>query len=117
MATSYKLERPDTNTPKLYETEGLGENAIVRSHYFVPGTGIDWYVIEYDSESDICFCWAEIIPGYGEYGYTYMKEMEELDIEVPLVSASKTTMLKVKIELDRHWNPRPIGEVLKHRTL
>jgi hypothetical protein len=117
MATSYKLERPDDKTPKLYETEGLGDSALVQSHYFVPGTGIDWYVIEYDAESDICFGWAEIVPGFGEYGYTYMKEMEDLDLEVPLVTSSETSMLKVKIERDKHWTPQAIGEVLRLRGL
>ena len=117
MATTYKLDRPDHQTPKLYETEGQGDNAVVQSHYFVPGTGVDWYVIEYDVESDICFCWTEIIPGFGEFGYTYMKEMEDLDLDVPLVSASETKMLKVKIERDKHWTPQAIGEVLRLRGL
>jgi hypothetical protein len=117
MATTYKLDRPDHLTPKLYETEDQGEGALVQSHYFIPGTGIDWYVIEYDPESDICFCWTELIPTMGEFGYTYMKEMEDLEITVPLISASKTTMLKVIVEHDKHWNPKPIGEVLRLRGL
>lgn len=78
MATTYKLDRPDHQTSKLYETEGQGESALVQSHYFIQGTGIDWYVFEYDAESDICFCWTEIIPDMGEYGNSYMKEMENL---------------------------------------
>jgi len=117
MATSYKLDRPVESTPKLYETEEQGDKAIVQEHYFIPGTGIDWYVIEYDAESDICYCWSEVIPPHGEYGYTYMKEMEDLDLEVPLVSSSETLMLKVKVERDRHWKPLPIGEVLRLRGL
>ena len=117
MATTYKLERPDHKTPKFYETEEQGDSALVQSHYFIPGTGIDWYVIEYDPESDICFCWAVLIPSCGEFGYTYMKEMEDLRIDVPLISSSKTTMLNVVVELDKHWNPLPIREVLRLRGL
>jgi len=29
MATTYKLERPDHKTPKLYETEEQGDSALV----------------------------------------------------------------------------------------
>jgi len=43
--------------------------------------------------------------------------MEDLEITVPLISASKTTMLKVIVEHDKHWNPKPIGEVLRLRGL
>ncbi|MEL7435305.1 MAG: hypothetical protein AAFN11_15260, partial [Chloroflexota bacterium] len=40
--------------PELYDTEELGDDAIVHVKFFTPWTFWTWYVIEYDGR-DLCF--------------------------------------------------------------
>jgi hypothetical protein len=116
MATTYNLTRPGKETPNLYATEGLGDKSIVQCHYFLPGTSIDWYVLEYDPESDICFSWAEIFPDCGEYGYTKVSELEQMEVRVPIRFDNEIKMITARIELDSNWVPKTIEEVLENRT-
>jgi hypothetical protein len=37
-----------------------------------------WLLIEKDTQSSICFCWAELFHDSGELGYCDLSEMEQL---------------------------------------
>lgn len=117
MNDAHTLRRPPKHTPSLYSQEELGENALSFAHYFLPGSGADWYITEYNPAEDIAFGWAEIIPGCGEWGYVSISELEQLS--VPLVIDLGGEKLKskyeLKVELDLHWNVRPMREVLANR--
>ena len=84
--------------PKTYETDGQGKKAIVSLHYFV--SGCDWWIVEKDSDPDDAgqlqvFGYADL--GYGaEAGY----------ISIPEI-------LENGGELDFHWTPKTVQDVLK----
>jgi hypothetical protein len=118
MNNTHTLSRPAESTPLLREQDELGENALVYAHYFLPGTGADWYVTEYDPIEDIIFGWAEVVPECGEWGYTSMSELEQISLPMKIrvgneILISKYTM---KVELDLHWNVRTMREVLAERN-
>ena len=117
MNDTHTLRRPPKQTPTLYSQDGLGENALAFAHYFLPGSGADWYITEYNPAEDIAFGWAEIVPGCGEWGYISIAELEE--ISLPLVIDLGGEKLKSKylmrVELDLYWNVRPMREVLANR--
>lgn len=117
MNKAHTLRRPPKQTPVLYAQEGLGDRAMVYAHYFLPGTGADWYVTEYDPEEDIIFGWAELIPGCGEWGYTSVAEIERLTLRVPMMdlSGGQKFHLPSAVELDRHWEVRTMREALANR--
>ena len=85
MSQKYTLERPSAETPKIYEQDGQTskDDLVVYEHYFISGTSADWFVIEYDRERDEIFCFAELIRGFGELGYTSMKELDDLVVHIP----------------------------------
>ena len=117
MLEGRKLPRPPIHTPKLYEQDSLGNHAIVYAHYFVPGTAQDWYVTEFDSEKDLIFGWAELIPGFGEFGYSDLSEIESISTSVTLRinGHANVITLPVVVEYDSHWKEITIGEVLSSR--
>ena len=117
MNKARSLQRPPIHTPKLYEQETAGKDAIVYAHYFFPGTKIDWYVLEFDEESDVIFGWAEILPDCGEYGYTHLAEIEEVkrQVEIRINGQSTGMSFSVGVEYDLYWQEKSIGEVLSNR--
>lgn len=116
--TTHTLKRPPAQTPRRYQTEGnkSAYDTLVSAHYFLPGTCCDWYVLEYEPEDDEIFCWAEIVPGCGEFGNSSLREMEELVINVPLIIGEKRTQVPCRVELDEHWTVRPLDAVLAERA-
>lgn len=111
-----QLRRPPKDTPELYAQESLNEDAIVHAHYFLPGIGADWYVTEYDAEQDLIFGWAEVIPGFGEWGYTSLSELEDVEIKVPVIIEDQNPFhFFVNVELDLNWTKRTMRDVLANR--
>lgn len=79
--------------PKVYETDGQGDEAIVHLHYFRGGS--DYHIIEKDTtdEQIQAFGLCDLGMGYPELGYAPIREMIELGFE-----------------LDLHWTPKPLKE-------
>lgn len=65
--------------PALYSQDGQGYDALVWERYYLAGHPAVWFVTEYDPKHDEVFGWAEIIPGFGELGYTNLAELEIVD--------------------------------------
>ncbi|MCX5206108.1 DUF2958 domain-containing protein [Streptomyces sp. NBC_00237] len=66
--------------PPLYGTENTStSDTVVHLHYSVGRC--DWYIAEVDPESLTAFGWAEVTPGCGEWGYSSLTEMEELNAQ------------------------------------
>lgn len=85
--------------PTTYETNGLGDNAVVQLHYFKNRS--DWYVTEKDPDPD----------GEGQtqaYGYTVLHgDLSYAEFGyVNLVE-----LIRLGVELDLHWQPRTLAEV------
>lgn len=110
MTSTYTLRRP-IKAPELYTTEYQDKTCVLAyEHYFVGSA--DWFVLEYDPIKDICFGFARIIKGCGEYGYFSMKELESLRIKTPIVIGDIKTSFHALVEHDKYWNPKPISEVI-----
>jgi hypothetical protein len=80
--------------PKVYEQDGLGEQAIVYLHYFIGGC--DWFITEKDSEREQhqAFGWANLgDDDCAELGYISL-------IEITAAGA----------ELDFNFKPRSLAE-------
>lgn len=115
--TSHTMERPATTTPPIYSTEDIpSDEKIVYEHYFIPGTNVDYFVLEYDETNDEIFCFAELIQGCGELGYSSLKEMEQVKVSVPVRIEGITLYMEVGIERDAHWSPIPLGKALELRS-
>lgn len=113
---TYILERPRNSTPKFYSTEEISsEHKIVYERYFMPGTDIDYFVLEYCKDDDIIFCWAELVSGCGELGYSSLKEMERVYKTVAITTPYGSLFLIVHIERDQNWTPITLGEALENR--
>ena len=117
MNTKYKLSRPPKETPALYEQENCGESAVVYAHYFLPGTGADWYVTEYCPERELIFGWAEILKGCGEWGYTSLAELEVIELPLLIEYNGKKFKCKIpmRVERDLNWTARTMREILASR--
>jgi hypothetical protein len=84
--------------PKTYEQDGLGNKAVAYLHYFQGGA--DWYITEKDSEPEQWQAFGLADLGYGgELGYISIVELLENNVEV-----------------DLHFNPRPLCEVLADKA-
>lgn len=117
MNDTYKLENPPASTPALYATEEIAfDDKLVTAHYFLPGTGADWYVVEFSLEEKLLFGWAELVPGGGELGYTSLRELEELIVFSNLRFENHIIPISMRVELDEHWTIRPLCEVLAARA-
>ena len=112
-----KLKRPPASTPELYGQEELGDNALVFAHYFLPGTSADWYVTEYNPIEEIIYGWAEIVPGFGEWGYTSLVEFEQIALPFVLEmnGEKQESKYRMHVEFDLHWNIRTVREILANR--
>ena len=88
----------ERKTPRLYEQESKGKDAIVYAHWFSPYTGWDWYMTEYDPDQRLCF---GLVKGLAtELGYWTIDELEE-------VNESHNFPL---IERDLWWTPCRLAE-------
>ena len=115
MNTKYSLTRPPVNTPKLYETDEKGSayQQLVFAHYFIGSA--DWYVLEYSPEEDVVFCFAEILAGCGELGYTSLAELESIEIPQKIVIRNSTNTFPVRVEFESNWKPKTLQECLDNR--
>lgn len=84
------------NLPKLYTTDGHGDDAVVQMKFFTPTSSWTWYVIEYDGD-DLCF---GLVEGHeSELGYFSLSELE-----------SVRGRWGVRVERDLHFTPQPLRE-------
>ena len=86
-------------TPRTYETDGQGREAIAPLHYF--RGGCDWWIVERDIDTDRegqrqMFGVADLGMGGRELGYIDLVEI-----------------LAVGAELDFHYTPRTVGDIMK----
>lgn len=87
------------DTPKTYETDGQERDALARLHWFTGGC--DWWLVEKDIDSDgegqiQAFGVADLGQGCRELGYISLVEI-----------------LDAGAELDFHFTPVTVGELLK----
>lgn len=72
-----ELER---KTPKLYETDGQGKQAMAQAPYFSLMGGLagwEWYMTEYDPETKQAF---GLVKGFcSELGYFSIEEFEQMN--------------------------------------
>ena len=85
--------------PKTYETDGQGRAAVAHLHYFTGGC--DWWIVEKDTDSDgegqiQAFGVADLGQGCRELGYINLVEI-----------------IKAGAELDFHYTPQTVGDILK----
>lgn len=84
------------NMPRTYQTDGQGDEALARLHYFTAGA--DWYITELDASAHDgeghrqAFGLAVLNGGYPELGYISIPEL-----------------LACGAELDLHWTPATVG--------
>jgi hypothetical protein len=60
--------------PRLYEQDGLGEDAIVHVKYFTPDGDWTWFGTEYDPDTRTFFGLVDGVEK--EYGYFSLDELE-----------------------------------------
>lgn len=81
-----------TTMPKTYETDGLGNQAIVSLHYFIGNC--DWWITEKDLGDEQLQAFGRANLGYGsELGYI-----------------SITEIIAAGAELDLYWTPKPLSQ-------
>lgn len=85
--------------PRLYETDGQGDNAIVVAHWFSILNGWDWYMTEYDPNTGVCFGLVNGIEE--ELGYFSIEEFEQVNESMGFIA----------IERDMYWHPCKLSEV------
>jgi len=97
----FKQQLADTlktiqNMPQTYETENSkAEDIIIHLHYFSPS--FDWYVTEKDINDG----------QHQAFGYVKMQFSELGYISIP-------ELLQNNVELDMHWTPITLKEVMNH---
>ena len=84
--------------PKLYAQDGKGDDAIVYLHYFYGGS--DWYVTEHDTSDEPHQC----------YGYAILNG-DLRNAEMGYISLSDLFAAVPLVNLDYHFDPRPLREV------
>ena len=113
MTAKHILARPPKETPSLYQTDGEGKEAIVYAHYFIPGTRMNIFVTEYDPKEDLIFGWSIFDNfDFGEFGYTSMKELDDLELNLQVNLFGQRFYFPYKCEIDLNWTKRPIKDVL-----
>lgn len=85
--------------PPLYSTEDVPlADKVVLAKFFNPCGAGTWLATEFDGE-DLFFGWAEIAPGYGEWGYFSLSELSGVTLPFGL-----------GIERDVYFGTRKFGE-------
>jgi hypothetical protein len=115
MNKKYSLPRPPECTPTLYGTDENVDlyESLVFAHYYIGSA--DWYILEYSANEDIAFCWAEIIPGMGEFGYSSLSEMETLEVKQIVIIDNAANEIPVSVTYESHWQPRTLRKCLEKR--
>lgn len=113
MPAKHTLARPPKETPLLYHTDGEGKEALVYAHYFLTGTRVNIFVTEYDPVEDLAFGWSMLDNfEFGEFGYTAMSELEELEIKTPIYLFGEKFYFPQRVELDQYWTRKSIKDAL-----
>lgn len=87
--------------PKTYETDGMGDKAVVYLHYFKGSSA--WYITEKDVDND----------GEGQiqaYGYAVLNG-DLQSAENGYINIAELT--RYGVEMDLHWTPKPLAQVKK----
>ena len=115
MNKEYSLIRPPKDTPKLYETESMGNvyDCLVFAHYFIGDA--DWFVLEYSPEEDLIFCWCEILPDCGELGYTSLKELDQVFLANLGASNSRFQNFPLKVSFVTNWKRQSLHTAISNR--
>ena len=92
-------EKISEKIPKLYSTDGQGDEAIVQAKFFCPWNGWTWYAIEFDGTDSF---FGLVIGFEDELGYFSLAELKS--IEGPM---------GLKIERDIHFKPTKLACIRK----
>ncbi len=82
--------------PKTYETDGMGDSAIVHLHYFKGGS--DWYITEKDMDGGI----------YEAFGYACLNG-DICNAELGYISIRE--LVANGVEIDFYWELVTLGDV------
>lgn len=85
------------------DTEGATDDIVIHLRYFANVGAAYWLVAQYDPETEIAWGFAEVIPGFGEWGSFSLRELREL-----LVVKSGFPVI---VERDRMWTPTRFGDI------
>lgn len=89
--------------PKTFEQDGLGDDAIAHLHYFHGGS--DWYITEKDMGSP-----GDQTPGVQLQAFGFAILNGDTDnAEFGYISIAE--LARHGVELDLHWEPKPLREV------
>ncbi len=97
-------EKELENVPAFYSTEGIpAKEKIIYMHFFIGGC--DWYVCEYEPESQLFFGFVVLNNDYemAEWGYFSLKELYGLNVGF------------MEIDRDLHFPPTKAKEIEKIR--
>jgi hypothetical protein len=72
---AYDYLPPDIEIPALYETEGQRDEAKALIKLFTPDSNWTWYIIEIDTDKDLCYGLA--VGFEAELGYFTLSEIRE----------------------------------------
>lgn len=92
--------------PPLYSTDGQGDAATVRGHWFA--SNADWFATEYDANTGDCFGLVKHHGYEPELGYFNIREFERVNMKPWRLVNGKMRLCLV--ERDTHWTPRTVGE-------
>ena len=85
--------------PKLYATDGKGDEAVAIVKFFTPDANWTWYAIEFDGD-DLFF---GLVNGFEpELGYFSLSELQTV-----------RGGLGLPVERDMYWEEMTIGEIKK----
>ena len=89
--------------PKLYETDGQGEDAKIQVKLFTPDASWTWYVLEMDQESGDCFGLVDSnLVHKPEFGYFNLNELKTV-----------RGQLGLPVERDMYFDSMTVGELNK----
>ena len=91
--------------PKIGTTDGVPlEQKQIHAKFFGGGSAV-WYVAEMDENADLCFGWAELLPGCGDWGYFSISEL----------SAVRFPPFGLGVERDLYFSPKLVSEITEIR--
>ena len=98
---------PDTilqTIPPLYAQENKQGDAIAYVKLFTPDSNFTWYILEIDSDNNLCF--GYVVAQFNEYGYFTLLELESL-----------RGPLNMKVERDIYFTPTKIVDIIKEHAI
>lgn len=107
MAQKMMVKELESKLPRLYETDGKGDEAIAYGHWFT--SNADWFASEYDPDTGDCFGLVRFHGMPAELGYFNLHEFEQINLN-PWRKTPDGRLRFIQIERDLHWDARTIGE-------